>query len=150
MTNRKWILSIIILAVCSTSYLQKNTEAKSIKIKLIFQERTLTATMNDTPTARDFLSLLPLELTLDDYAATEKVSQLPRRLSTKNTPAGSNPSVGDITYYSPWGNLAIFYRDFGYAGGLIILGRIDSGAGFLENWKGSKTVRIELMDIKQN
>ncbi|MEH7502625.1 cyclophilin-like fold protein [Neobacillus drentensis] len=23
-----------------------------------------------------------------------------------------DPSVGDFTYYSPWGNLAIFYRDF--------------------------------------
>lgn len=24
-----------------------------------------------------------------------------------------------ITYYAPWGNLAIFYRDFGYSAGLV-------------------------------
>ena len=38
-----------------------------------------------------------------------------------------DPSVGDIAYYAPWGNLAIFYKDFGYSRGLIRLGRIDSG-----------------------
>ena len=40
---------------------------------------------------------------------------------------GIDPAVGDITYYAPWGNLAIFYKDFGYAKGLAKLGRIDSG-----------------------
>ena len=35
--------------------------------------------------------------------------------------------MGDITYYAPWGNLAIFYKDFGYAKGLVKLGSFDSG-----------------------
>jgi hypothetical protein len=52
---------------------------------------------------------------------------------------GSDPLVGDITYYSPWGNLTIFYRHFRYAGGLIKLGRIDSGAEAL-NVPGSVKV----------
>ena len=39
-----------------------------------------------------------------------------------------DPSVGDIAYYAPWGNLAIFYRDFGFSDGLILLGRLDDGA----------------------
>ena len=65
--------------------------------------------------------MLPLTLTLKDYAGTEKISDLPRKLSTQGAPSGSDPSVGDITLYAPWGNLAIFYRDFGYASGLIIL-----------------------------
>ncbi|GAA4730631.1 hypothetical protein GCM10023216_23110 [Isoptericola chiayiensis] len=28
-------------------------------------------------------------------------------------------------YYAPWGNLAIFYRDFGHAPGLVRLGAFD-------------------------
>jgi hypothetical protein len=36
--------------------------------------------------------------------------------------------VGDITYYAPWGNLAIFYKDFSYSAGLIKLGTLDSGS----------------------
>jgi hypothetical protein len=66
------------------------------------------------------------------YAGTEKISYLPQRLSTEDAPAGSNSSVGDITYYAPWGNLAMFYRDFGYASGLVILGKMDSDVEALD------------------
>ena len=44
-------------------------------------------------------------------------------MTKQDAPSGCNSSVGDFTYYSPWGNLAIFYRDFGFASGLIKLGR---------------------------
>ncbi|MCI0429882.1 MAG: cyclophilin [Rhodospirillales bacterium] len=86
----------------------------------------VTATLMDNATARDFLALLPITLTLEDHAGTEKISYLPRKLSTAGAPAGSDPSVGDIAYYAPWGNLAIFYKDFGYSRGFVLLGRIDS------------------------
>jgi hypothetical protein len=81
---------------------------------------------------------------LEDYASTEKISVLPRRLSTEDAPSGSDPSVGDITYYTPWGNLALFYRDFGYSSGLVILGKLESGVEAL-GVPGSMSVTIELM-----
>jgi hypothetical protein len=96
----------------------------------------------DNPTARDFHSMLPLTLTLDDYAATEKISYLSRKLSKDGAPAGIDPSIGDIAYYAPWGNLAIYYKDFGYSDGLIKLGTIDSGLEALKV-SGSLEVRIE-------
>ncbi len=99
-----------------------------MKIRLDADGTPLTATLDDTEAARDFASLLPLTLTLEDYASTEKISYLPRRLSTASAPAGTSASEGDISYYSPWGNLALFYRSSGYAEGLVKLGRIDSGA----------------------
>ena len=88
-------------------------QAESMKIRLRVGDTVLTATLIDSKTTREFISLLPLTLTLKDYAGTEKISDLPKRLSTEGAPSGSDPSVGDITYYAPWGNLAIFYRDFG-------------------------------------
>jgi len=114
------------------------------KIKIVIDKDTLTANLNNNPTTRDFISLLPLELKLDDYAGTEKVSYLPKKLSTEDSPSGFDPSVGDITYYSPWGNLAIFYKDFGYVKGLINLGKIDGGIEIL-NVPNSLNVRIELI-----
>jgi len=101
--------------------------SSNMKIRIQIGEKTITATMRDTATARDFVALLPLQLTLKDYAGTEKISELPKKLTTKGSPTGSDPAVGDIAYYAPWGNLAIFYKDFGYSDGLIILGRLDSG-----------------------
>lgn len=117
----------------------------SMKISITVDNRIITATLADSQTTREFVSLLPLALTLEDYAGTEKISTLPERLSTKGAPAGSDPDVGDITYYAPWGNLAIFYRDFGYASGLIILGKIDGGMDAL-SVPGSVNVTIELVE----
>jgi hypothetical protein len=116
----------------------------TMKIRLTVNGKAITATMIDNATSRDFLSLLPMTLTLEDYALTEKISYLPRKLSQDGAPAGVDPSVGDITYYAPWRNLAIFYKDFGYASGLIKLGRIDSGTEVL-NVPGSMKVTFELL-----
>jgi hypothetical protein len=116
-----------------------------MKIRMIVEGTPLTATLDDSAAARDFASLLPLNLTLTDYAATEKVSDLPRRLSTDGAPRGSDPDVGDITYYAPWGNLAVFYRDFGYSAGLVKLGSIDAGVETLGR-PGSLRVTIEHLE----
>ena len=98
-----------------------------MKINLKFEGMTLTATLHDSPSARDFASMLPLTLTLEDYNKTERISDLPRKLSKEGAPSGADPSVGDIAYYAPWGNLAVFYKDFGYSNGLILLGKLDGG-----------------------
>ena len=118
-------------------------ESKQIKILIMIGDSEIPATLNDNPTTNDFISLLPLELKLDDYASTEKISYLPRKLTTKDAPKGFDPSVGDITYYAPWGNLAIFYKDFGHANGLIYLGKIEKDIEILKT-SGSLNVRIEL------
>ena len=105
----------------------------------------VTATIDDNAAARDFLAMLPVTLTLEDYNNTEKISDLPGRLSTAGSPQGHDPSVGDITYFAPWGNLAIFYRDFGYARGLVYLGAIDSGIDLLRQ-SGPLKVTVERAD----
>lgn len=113
-----------------------------MKIRLMINGKAVIATLNDTAAAREFAAQLPLTLPLEDYAATEKIAYLPKKLATTGAPAGFDPSVGDITYYAPWGNLAIFYKDFGYAQGLIHLGRIESGLEALKA-QGRVEARIE-------
>jgi hypothetical protein len=125
---------------------RSSPEVATMKLRLITKDAVLMATLDDNAATRDFVSLLPLNLTLRDYAGTEKVSDLPRRLSTSGTPPGVDPELGDLTYYAPWGNLAIFYRDFGYSSGLVKLGRIDSGIEKLANARGELTVRLELAE----
>lgn len=116
-----------------------------MKILLTLDGKVMTATLLDNATARDLASLLPLELTLEDYASTEKIAHPPRKLSTAGAPAGASADVGDITYYAPWGNLAIFYRDFGCSPGLVKLGRIEGDVHAL-TVQASLKVWIELAD----
>ncbi|WP_322703312.1 cyclophilin-like fold protein [Nostoc sp. DedQUE04] len=115
-----------------------------MKINIKVKDKVVTATLIDSKTTQDFISLLPLTLTLEDYARTEKISDLPKKLSTEDASPGSDPAVGDIAYYAPWGNLAIYYRDFGYSNGLVILGKIDGGIEAF-NVPGSVEVTIELV-----
>ncbi|MCW3106915.1 MAG: hypothetical protein JWQ09_1421 [Segetibacter sp.] len=123
---------------------KSSLKTDSMKLKITVGEKVLTAILNANPTTKDFISLLPLTLTLTDYNGTEKISDLPKKLSTRNAPAGYKPSVGDITLYAPWGNLAIFYKDFSYSSGLIVLGKIDTGIDALKV-PGSVNVKMELI-----
>jgi hypothetical protein len=72
-----------------TAQQSSNQQVATMKIRITIEGTPVTATLEDNATARDFASLLPLKLTLKDYASTEKISDLPRRLSTEGAPAVS-------------------------------------------------------------
>jgi len=117
-------------------------------IRLTVAGHDLTITPADGPAARDFLALLPLTLTLTDFHGIEKVADLPSRLSTGGEPDGTTGNAGDLRYYAPWGNLAIFYRDFGHAAGLVRLGAFDdaSAVTVLRGLDGPTEVTISAVD----
>lgn len=114
-----------------------------MNLKITIGEQIVTAILYDNPTSKDFAAILPLTLTLEDYSNTEKISDLSKKLSIQNAPSGFDPSIGDITYYAPWGNIALFYKGSRYANGLISLGKIANG---IEAFQGSGplTVKLEL------
>lgn len=122
-----------------------NSGSTPAKIRMIFASHEVVITMFDSPASRDFLSLLPLESEFKDYAGEEKITYLPRKLDTSDSPNPSESS-GDFTYYRPWGNLAVFYRGFGSSGQLTVLGRIESGKDKLASMTGNFTARIERIE----
>jgi hypothetical protein len=114
-------------------------------IRIVIDDIVIQGSLDDTPAARDFAALLPLSLTLADFHGTERIADLPRRLATTEAPPGVEPRAGDITYYAPWGNLALFYRDFTYSAGLVRLGRLGTGAAdALAGLAADTPARIEL------
>ena len=117
-----------------------------MKIRIKVEGRTLTATLDDNATARDFVAMLPLTLTLKDYNRAEKISDLPKKLSIQGAPSGSDPTVGDISYYAAWGNIAIFYRDFGYSTGLVKIGKTD---GDVDALSGAQATQAAIELIKE-
>lgn len=115
------------------------------KIHVIVGNEMLSATLDDTPAGRDFAALLLLDLALSDYHATEKVADLPRKLDTTDAPTSYTPKAGDITYYAPWGNLAIFQKPFQTSRGLVRLGAFDGPIDALLK-DGAIPVRIEVAE----
>ncbi|MEV0303030.1 cyclophilin-like fold protein [Streptomyces prasinus] len=96
----------------------------AMNIRLTVDGDPVAAALNDSATAGDFASLLPLTLDLKDFHQAEKIVDLPRRLSTSGAPKGAAPKAGDLGYYAPWGQLVLYYRDVPYADGIVILGHL--------------------------
>ena len=123
-----------------------NGQEKQTRIRLIFGNEELVATLEDNPASRDLVSMLPLTLHFEDYNGTEKISYPPRKLNTRGAPSSCDPTEGSVAYYAPWGNLAIFYHDFRQSNGLVPLGRIEAGMEKLANMRGDFSVRLEKMN----
>ena len=87
-------------------------------------ETVIRAELEQHDAAREFESFLPLSLPMEDYAGKEKIGYLPQKLSTKGLQPYGAEAVGDIAYYAPWGNIAIFYRPYRYSRGLVRLGSL--------------------------
>jgi len=122
------------------------SHTSAVKIKLTIDNKTLTATFADNGTARDFASLLPLTLTMNDLFGREKFGHLPRAISDKGKRTHTY-EIGDIAYWSPGPDVAIYYHHDGEQipdPGIIVIGKIDSGVAPL-NVRGSVKVAMELM-----
>ena len=120
--------------------------AEETRVRMVLDGGEAVVVLDDHPASRDFLSLLPLTLTFEDFNHTEKIAYLPRKLDTQSSPDSCDPATGSFTYYAPWGNLAVFYRDFRHSEGLVPLGSVESGMEHLSSRSGDFSVRLERME----
>lgn len=116
---------------------------ENARIKLTVNGNEIFVKLDDNQASRELLEMLPLTLTFEDFNSTEKIATLPNELSTEGLPSGYIPSVGDFSYYAPWGNLSIFYKDFRYSNSLYKLGTIEYGTEILGNISEDFEVSIE-------
>ena len=116
---------------------------ENARIKLTVNGNEIFVRLVDNVASREFLEMLPLTLTFEDFNNTEKIASLPDELSTEGLPSGYTPEVGDFSYYAPWSNISVFYKDFRYSNSLYKLGRVESGTEILENMNGNFEVTIE-------
>lgn len=118
-----------------------------MNMKLRVEGQELTAILFDNDTAHDFRKLLPLTLVASDLMTREKYAHLPRPLCA-TAQASRSFEVGDIAYWPPGEDIAVFYRDDGKSipePGIIKIGRIDAGIEVF-GVAGSLTMIIECED----
>lgn len=114
-----------------------------MKINLTVAGKTVTATVMDNPTAREFVSLLPLTLSMKDLFGREKFAHLRKPLSETGARTKTY-EVGDVAYWSPTHDLAIYYRSDDEsipAPGIIPIAKIVGGTDPF-NGPGSLKVRV--------
>lgn len=124
-----------------------NTNSNEVtRIKLTFNNEEVYVRLNDSKSSKDFINMLPLTLDFEDYNSTEKIATLPRKLTTEDAPSGYTPHTGDFSYYAPWGNLSIFYKEFRYSNSLVKLGEFESGIEKLQNLNSDFKMTIEIAE----
>lgn len=105
-----------------------------MKLRLTINGKAVSATLVDSPTTRDFVALLPLSLTMEDLFGREKFAHLPRALA-EGGERRRDYAIGDVIYWSPARDVAIYYRHDGQpipSPGIIVLGRIDGSVEALD------------------
>jgi hypothetical protein len=108
-----------------------------------------TATLDDTAPARDFAAMLPVTISMHDLFGREKPGRLPRQLDIDPATREYRYEVGEIAYWSPGNDIAIFYADDGQAipqPGLVRLGTIDAGLDVIATAGGDFEMTIEPLD----
>ena len=125
-----------------------NEEPVQRQIRMTAEGQTYTITLYETPAADALYEMLPLKLTFEDYNGVEKIAYLPegQQLPTEGEPDGYDPSAGDLCLYAPWGNLSLFYQDFGYSGGLVSLGRLETGIEEISSLSDEFAVTLEQVE----
>jgi hypothetical protein len=120
-------------------------EGQRIRIRMAGQ--SVTATLNNSEAARDLVAMLPLSIRMRDHLGREKTGPIPAPLSQR-TRGSPTYEAGDLGYWRPGGNFAIFYRHDGLtipSPGIVLLGRVDSGAEIF-NAPGPVEVTVELIN----
>lgn len=131
--NRRFVLAAGLattvlpgLAIAQQDNDPASQEPTDMRVRFTVNDLAMTATLYDNPSARDFYSMLPLDLTIESYAHNEKIAYLPRKLTEDGSGPFGNEQPYDLCYFVPWGNLAMFYAEYRHPQ-LIRLGRFDEG-----------------------
>lgn len=123
-----------------------DSDSSEERIMVTLESGEIFINVYDNPTSRDFLEQLPLTITFEEFGGFEKLSYPPEELTTEGAPTGYTPERGDFAYYSPWGDVAMFYDGNRYSSGLVKLGEIESGVELLDNIDEDFTVTIQRID----
>ena len=112
-------------------------------IRLRIDDTVIPARLNDTATARDLLGRLPLSLTFRDLNGLEKTAPLPSPLSTVGAPDGDSGRPLDLGYYSPAGDLVLYYGDVLYYRGIVRIGTYDADPALVRNQPDGVRIAID-------
>ena len=81
-------------------------------VKVTARGHTATFQLYNTAAARELYEQLPLELELRNFRDAQWMFFLPQRLNVTEREAYHNGIRGELSYYAPWGNAFMLYKDF--------------------------------------
>ena len=142
MKIKKYFLSLLVFSIiaCNSVYgdnRNMNTLNTSVNLKINNKEYKLI--LYDNQTAKDFLSMMPFTITMNDLNANEKYHNLNKSLTTQSSRGGSI-KTGDFMLYGS-NCLVLFYENFSTSYSYTKIGYIENTSG-LKDSLGRGSVEI--------
>ena len=144
MKNRNILKKLLIISFCllyftafsnsgtvgankgKTNTVSGKEEGKPLKIIVKANGKTVTFELNESTAAKSLYDQLPMTVDVENYSNNEKIFYPEKKLDTSDAPL-ANAKKGTLAYYAHWGDIVMFYADFGSASGLYELGEAVSG-----------------------
>lgn len=120
--------------------LAKEKEPAVMKIRVKANDKVIVFELNNSSAAKSLYEQLPMTIEVENYSNDEKIFYPDQKLDVSDTPL-AQASLGTLAYYAPWGDVVMFYADFGSASGLYELGQAISGQENISSLSG--TIKIE-------
>jgi hypothetical protein len=121
-----------------------------MKVEVISQGKKATFQLYDTTAARELYEQLPLELDLTNFRDAQWMFYPPDKLNVKAEEAYHDGKKGELSYYAPWGDVFMLYKDFHAGDEMHRLGIGLSGVDDIAAMSGSAVIRkIEPLTAKK-
>lgn len=125
----------------------KSLEERQIEVRDTSGKRIVFA-LNNSAAADTLYDQLPLSVQVENYSDNEKIFYTPENLDLDDAPAAGGKS-GTLASYIPWGNVIMFYSDFGTSDSLAELGYVVSGMEQIEQLSGTIEVTVLMENGEQ-
>ncbi len=109
------MLSSIVFRIGSVEASEHSLKLSGMKVRITSQGHTATFQLYDTEGARELYDQLPLKLDLENFRDAQLMFYPPKKLNVRAEEAYHDGKKGALSYYAPWGDVFMLYKDF-YAG----------------------------------
>lgn len=116
-------------------------EERDMLITVTDGTHTVVFALNETPAAKSLYDQLPLEIEVSNYGGNEKIFYPPEELDCTDAVEGSG-LAGGLAYFSPWGNVVMYYGPYGQYPGLYMLGEAVSGTEQIAQLSGKLQITV--------
>ena len=111
-----------------------------MQVKISSNGYTAIFRLFDTVAAKEFYNQLPLKLDLSNFRNAQWMFYPPEELNVSPHEAYHDGKKGDLSYYAPWGDVFMLYKDFYARDEMHRLGRGFSGIDTISLMSGSAVI----------
>ncbi|MBQ4281769.1 MAG: hypothetical protein II753_06710 [Spirochaetales bacterium] len=124
-------LSLVCLVGCAST----ETADASMRISVSDGSSTVIYRLNDSLPAQSLYSMLPFDVSVGDFLASQKIFYPPEKVEGTDGIEGDG-EAGDLALFYPWGDIVMYYGPFNSNAGLFILGTAESGTDKIKDLRG--------------